>query len=173
MKILKILVVTAIVAVACQPADSGPDPAEEAFKRNSEVVKADLDNWIAETVDYSNYAEDYWSVGTAFGDTDTTNLEDMKEFDAYFLNAYDFEFLTDLQLLPGVNAETKKMDGSVRYYGDWKVTKTATDSTAEKSGVIAMYSTFEFNEEGKITSSTAYGDFTGLMNYLNSSDDME
>ena len=166
--------VTAIVAVACQPAaDSGPDPAKEAFKRNSEVVRADLDNWIAETVDYSNYAEDYWSIGAAFGDTDTTNLEDMKEFDAYFLSAYDFEFLTDLQLLPGVDPETNKMNGSVRYYGDWKVIKTATDSTEEKSGVISMYSTFEFNDEGKITTSQAYGDFTGKMNYLNSSDDME
>lgn len=174
MKILKVLAVTAVVAVACQPAaESGPDPAQEAFERNSAVVKADIDAWIAENVDYSIYAEDYASVGTAFGDSDTTYLEDMKEFDAYFLGAYDFELVSDLQLLPGVDPETNKMDGSVRYYADWKVTKPASDSTEERSGVLSIYSTLEFNDEGKIVSSQGYGDFTGLMNYLNGTDEME
>ena len=67
---------------------------------------------------------------------------------------------------PGVNPETKQMDGSVRYYADWEVTKPATDSTAAKSGILKMYESFDFDAEGKIIYQQGYGDFTGLMTYL-------
>ena len=52
---------------------------------------------------------------------------------------YDFKLLTDpINLLPGVNADTRLPDGSVRHYSDWQVTLSATDSTEAKSGVIKL-----------------------------------
>ena len=34
---------------------------------------------------------------------------------------YDFAISDSINFLPGVNAETKEMDGSVRFYFDWTV----------------------------------------------------
>lgn len=179
MKTTQLLFVLGIVIIGCQArVETEPNETEEAFIRNAEVVKSDIEGWESEQVDYSIYSDNYMTMSTVFGaPKDTTTLEEMKAQDAQFLALFDFELVSDLVLLPGVNGETKKMDGSVRYYGEWKVTKPATDSTAERSGVIAMYSTYEFNDEGKIISSVGYGDFSGLMAYLNSdkgdeSDDM-
>ena len=69
-------------------------------------------------------------------------------------------------LLPGVNADTKEVDGSVRHYSEWEVTLPATDSTEAKSGTIKLYESFDFNEEGKIIYQQVYGDFTGLFMHL-------
>jgi len=86
-----------------------------------------------------------------------------------FWGSCDFKILTDpIVLLPGVNSETKMTDGSVRHYSNWEVTLSATDSTEAKSGMIQLYESFDFNEEGKISSQVVYGDFTGLMMHLHS-----
>ena len=80
---------------------------------------------------------------------------------------FDFKLLTSPPvLLPGVNAQTKLADGSVRHYCSWEVTLPATDSTAAKSGVIKLYESYDFDAEGKIRYQQVYGDFGGLMNYL-------
>ena len=84
---------------------------------------------------------------------------------------YDFEMVNGpFNFLPGVDVESKVADGSVRYYGNWKVTSPASDSTEEKSGIISIYSAFVFNDEGKINLQLIYGDFGGLIGYLNSQD---
>jgi len=75
--------------------------------------------------------------------------------------------------LPGVDPETKKMDGSVRYYLDWEVTLSATDSTEARSGIIHFYESFDFNEDGKIVNQVGYGDFGGLMEHLHGDDDKD
>ncbi len=93
----------------------------------------------------------------------------MIEWDKQMFATYDFNITTEpVNLLPGVNIDTKKMDGSVRFYVEWEITNTATDSTEAKSGNIQMYHAYVFNEEGKITLTLTYGDFGGLMGYLNS-----
>ncbi|MBG7631351.1 MAG: hypothetical protein IZT56_13100, partial [Bacteroidetes bacterium] len=69
-------------------------------------------------------------------------------------------------LLPGVDADTKLADGSVRYYSNWEITKTATDSTEAKSGILKMYESFDFDKDGKIIYQQTFGDFTGLMMHL-------
>ncbi|MDH4057420.1 MAG: hypothetical protein OEU76_01585 [Cyclobacteriaceae bacterium] len=171
MKTSKIIFLFAasLLFVGCQPAaDNTNNAAKEAFERNSQTVIKMIADWENETVDYSIFADDYFGVGTGFGQTDTTRLAQMKENDPSFLAAYDFDFVTEpLNLLPGVNPETKEMDGSVRYYGAWKVTKSATDSTEAKSGTFSVYAAYVFNEEGKITRDLFFGDFTGLMNHIN------
>jgi len=96
----------------------------------------------------------------------------MIEWDKQIFEMYDFEIVDGpVNLLPGVDTETKKINGSVRHYSEWEITRTATDSTEAKTANLRMYSAYVFNEEGKITLSLTYGDFGGLMNHLNSKEE--
>ena len=61
--------------------------------------------------------------------------------------------------LPGVDPETGQLNGSVRSYGTWRGTNTASGKDFE----ILMYHYFTFNEDGKIINSGDFGDATGLM----------
>jgi len=142
--------------------------AQEAFKKNSETVLKNLEGWQNENIDYSMYADDFIMWDTGFGaEKDSLTLEEMKEMDQMMWKMYDFKLLTNPpQLLPGVNSDTKLADGSVRHYSDWEITLPATDSTAARSGVIRLYESFDFNEEGKIIYQQVYGDFTGIMMHL-------
>jgi len=147
--------------------------AHEKFVKNSESAMANIKNWESETPDYSQYAADFVSSGTAYGAKDSISLDDMKKMDEGFLAMYDFKIASDsINLLPGVDPETKKLDGSVRYYLDWEVTLPATDSTEARSGIIHFYEYFVFNDEGKIVNQAGYGDFGGLMMHLHGGGDM-
>lgn len=170
MKTIYSMVCLVILMTGCQPkAENQTSVADDAFKKNAETVRQDIENWENETPDYSLYADDFYTFSTMFGgSSDTVRLEQMKEEDKQTLAMLDFELVSEYNPLPGVSVETKKPDGSVRYYGDWKVTKPATDSTDQKSGVMSFYGTYDFNKEGKIVTALGYGDFSGLMMYLNS-----
>lgn len=148
------------------------DPAIAAFEKNSALVLQYLDAWQAENVDYEKfYANDYAAWGTGFGDLDTMNLAQVMEWDKMMFATYDFKITNvPVNLLPGVDVETKKMDGSVRHYSEWEITLTATDSTEARTANLRMYHAIVFNDEGKITLDLAYGDFGGLMGYLHGQD---
>jgi len=106
-------------------------------------------------------------LDTGFGSKDSLGLDELMKMDKQMWATYDFKLLTNPPvLLPGVNPDTKKPDGSVRHYSDWEVTLPATDSTEAKSGKIKLYESFDFDAEGKILFQQVYGDFTGLMMYL-------
>ena len=157
-----------IFIISCQPV---PDnSANEAFEKNSKTVLSYLEGMQNESIDYETFlSNDYVLRGTSFGAKDSFNIEEVKENDAKGWAIYDFEIITDpLVLLPGVNVETKKTDGSVRYYATWKVTLSATDSTEEKSGEIKLYESFDFDRDGKIVYQQYYGDITGLFKNLHS-----
>ena len=95
------------------------------------------------------------------------NLAQVKEWDARMFEMFDFKLLSQPpNFLPGVDVETKIMDGSVRLYSEWEITRVATDSSEARSGNIRMYQAFVFNDEGKIRLDLTYGDFGGLMQYL-------
>ncbi len=148
--------------------------ADATFEKNAKVVRAMLEGFQNGNVDYSVYANDYVMKGTAFGDKDSLSLEEMKISDQRMLEMFDFKIMGDsLNFLPGVNADTKMADGSVRYYATWKVTRPATDSTQEKSGMIPTYHSWDFNEEGKIIYEQMYGDVGALMMHLTGPDKME
>lgn len=156
------------IIIGCQPP---PDnSAAETFEKNSETVMAYINGFEKESVDYEAiYSKDLVVMrGTSFGSNDSTFLTQLILNDRKGWAKFDFEMMTrPVVLLPGVNADTKKLDGSVRYYGTWKVTLPATDSTEARSGVIKLYETFDFNEEGKIIYQGFYGDGSGLFMYLN------
>lgn len=141
----------------------------ETFETNSKTVLANLEGWENENLDYTMYADDFVMSDTAFGaEKDSLSLKEVMANDKQIWARYDFKLLTKPPvLLPGVNPQTKKPDGSVRHYSDWEVTLPATDSTEARSGVIQLYESFDFNTEGKILFQQAYGDFSGIMMYLN------
>jgi len=166
MKCIYSILVASILFVGCQPK---PDnSANEAFEKNSKTVMANLEGWQNENLDYSMYAKDFIMRETGFGATkDTLTLDEVMANDKWMWEKFDFKLLTSPPvLLPGVSADTKLPDGSVRHYSDWEVTLPATDSTEAKSGVIKMYESFDFDADGKILYQQGYGDFGGIMAYL-------
>lgn len=167
MKAICIMICASVLFVSCQQNNA----SNEAFEKNSKTVLANLKGFQNENLDYSMYAQDFNMRDTGFKGKDSVDLKLMMEYDKGLWAAYDFKMLTEPVLLPGVNTDTKQPDGSVRHYSDWEVTRPATDSTKAKSGVIKLYESFDFNAEGKIIFQQTYGDFTGLMMYLNSNDE--
>ncbi|MDO9274570.1 MAG: hypothetical protein Q7T92_03355 [Lutibacter sp.] len=152
--------------IACQPKTD--NSANEAFEKNSKTVMANIEGWQNENIDYAVYSKDFAMLETGFGaPKDSLNLDEVKANDKQMWATFNFKLLTSpLVLLPGVNAQTKLADGSVRHYSSWEVTLPATDSTAAKSGVIKLYESFDFDAEGKIRYQQVYGDFGGLMGHL-------
>lgn len=168
MKILLSVAITAALFLGCQGENPEEKAAREAFETNSKTVISNLKGWQNENIDYSMYSADFVMLDTGFGaQKDTVSLEEMKMYDKQMWENFDFKLLSDPPvLLPGVNTETRKMDGSVRHYSNWQVTLPATDSTEARSGAIKLYESFDFDQEGKIIYQQVYGDFSGLMNYL-------
>jgi hypothetical protein len=175
MKFVWAILCISIIAIGCESSGdyaekAAPDPAVIAFEKNAITAQAYLDAWQTERIDYDSYfAKDYSAWGTGFQDTDTTSLEQMIEWDKKLFEMYDFKIVNEpINFLPGVDIETKKIDGSVRNYSEWEITKSSTDSTAAKTGILRMYQAYVFNEEGKMTLTLTYGDFGGLLSYLHS-----
>ena len=150
------------IALACQPPVD--NSASEAFEKNSATVQAYLDAWQTENVDYDQFfTEDAMVRPTAVGTPDTVLMADMKSSDIRNWSALDFEIPKDIVFLPGVKPETKEMDGSVRYYGNWKVIIPESDSTERTEIVMKLYQSFDFNEDGKIWFMQSYGDWGGML----------
>jgi len=157
-----------LAAVGCQmQADEGND-VDATFAANCETVETALSNFQDEVADYSMYSEDYWARPTRMNPErgDSVRLEDVKASNAGGWAIFDYELVSELAFLPGVNPDSKEMDGSVRYYGMWKVTRSATDSSDEASVMIPIYSSFDFDADGKILFQQNYGDFTAAFNSL-------
>ena len=114
------------------------------FKENCETVIAYETAFCEESIDYEIfYSENAIIKGTMLGDKDS------------IWQKYDFS-MSPLNPLPGVNPETKKMDGSVRMYFDITITLTENGNSV----TMPMYNSFDFDDEGKIIYLQYYGDFT-------------
>ena len=166
------LLLPAILMLACTPTsdDVSVGQADALFAKNSETAMSlirDFDNEDIEGVK-SHFADSAQWRATTFGKTEPATLEQkIKGWEAAWAT-YDFDLVTnDLQLLPGVNAETKEPDGSVRVYFDWDLVRPATDSTQRKSVMVSYYESWDFDADGKIWLTQIYGDATAAMNALN------
>lgn len=164
----------ASILVACQPPED--NSGYDTFEKNSATVQAYLQDWENENVDYDKYfAENAWMTPTSFGSPDSVSVSQMKENEKKMWESLDFRIPQDIVFLPGVNNETKKVDGSVRYYGEWTFILPATDSTEEKSFTTLAYESYDFNEEGKIVLMQSYGDWGGIKeameDYMEGDDD--
>ena len=146
------------------------DTMQSVFERNCMTVKDYEESFCNEDIDYDNfYAVDAIVKGTTMGSQDTMRVEDRKIIHQEMFEKYDFEFSKPLNFLPGVNAETKEMDGSVRMYFNL----TVTHSENNRSVTIPMYESYDFNEEGKILYLQYYGDLTSALQSLELSDNNE
>ena len=79
---------------------------------------------------------------------------------------YDYELISPTNFLPGVNPQTKAVDGSVRGYFEWNISKAATDSTEVRSVRVKVYESFDFNPEGEIIYTQVYGNLIAGYAYL-------
>jgi hypothetical protein len=167
MKKFYTLLILSSFLIACQPVD---DAAKKTFEKNAKTVQAYIDGFEAESLDYETIYSKHLVVmrGTSFGSNDSTGLPELMMNDRKGWAKFDFELLNKpAVLLPGVDSDTKELDGSVRYYGTWKVSLAATDTTEERHGVIKLYESFDFDADGKIIYQQYYGDGSGLFLYLN------
>ncbi len=172
MKFIFSFLCLSLLFIGCKPMED--NSANDAFEKNSKTVMAVLDGFQNENLDYDAlYSKDVIFANTNVGATkDSLTLDDERAANKANWAFLDFKLLTDpVSLLPGVNADTKMADGSVRLYGNWKVTLTATDSTEARSGTIQVYQSFDFDADGKINFQQSYGDFTGIRNAINGGDD--
>ena len=171
MKIMYSMLCLALLIVGCKAELDNSAVANELFAKNCETALKSITDWESEMPDYSIYGDSAVAYNTYFGAENAVTMiqsEESKARDEDFLANYDFKLVTSPPIfLPGVNADTKLPDGSVRYYGAWEVTKAATDSTEAKSGTIRIYESFDFDENGKIAIQQGYGDYSGLMMFLN------
>ena len=140
------------------------DEAMNTFEQNSKTIAALFAGFANESVDYSHFADDVVFKGTLVGSVDSLRLDDIKSEHKKFFAKYNAKILTTpLNFLTGVNAESGVTDGSVRLYYDMEVILPATETSQEKSVVVSIYESFDFNEEGKILYAQWYSDWTGSL----------
>lgn len=165
-KVIGILAI-GLTAVACQ-APQEESGVQAIFDANCETVRSALDNFQNEVASFDEFSPDFVGAQTNFNSTgDSTNLDELKSNRTGWWAMFDAELQSELRLLPGVNPETNEVDGSVRYYGKWKITKSATDSTEASSVLLPIYTSYDFDAEGKIIYQQTYGDMTAAFESLN------
>ena len=100
------------------------DNVSKIFEKNCETVIAYESAFCQENIDYEKFYSDKAIIkGTILGDKDSMYVADRKIAHQELWQKYDFS-MSPLNPLPGVNPETKKMDGSVRMYFDITITLT-------------------------------------------------
>ena len=133
------------------------DNISKIFEKNCETVRSYEAAFCQENIDYEKFYSDKAIIkGTTLGAKDSMNVADRKAAHQEMWQKYDFSMSQPLNQLPGVNPETKKMDGSVRMYFDITITLTENGNSI----TIPMYNSFDFDDEGKILFLQYYGDFT-------------
>ena len=143
-----------LTAIACQ-APEETNTVSSVFETNCETVRTVIDNLQNEVVSFEHYSEDFVGAQTRFNSTgDSTRLEEFKTNRLNWLEIFDAELTTPLNLLPGVNPQTNEPDGSVRYYGKWNITrdgnrfdgsKKCTHSTCTSLLILTKKERFSFS----------------------------
>ena len=96
---------------------------------------------------------------SAFYGGPVMNREELREYyKGWQDNMEDIRWEAE-NYLPGVDPETNLPNGSVRTYGHWSGTNTASG----KSFKGYWYHYLSFDENGKITEGGDFGDATGLL----------
>ena len=131
--------------------------AEQKFINNCYTVQSYLNDFVNESIDYKKYFNDTCKVrGTYFNSEGPTNVDDRISLHKEMWTKYDFSISDSINFLPGVNAESKEMDGSVRFYFDW----TISNPENGKSITLPLYMSFDFDNNGKINFYQFFGDIS-------------
>ena len=150
------LISTLLIVASCNaPVNSNPD-----FETNVELAKSFMiahgADDIATQTDLLH--DDLLWQPPMYGSEQygkTEHIEAMKMYQSMF----DDILYTADNWLPGVNAETGELDGSVRTYGHW----SGTHSISGKSFKGLWYHYLTFDANGKIIEGGDFGDATGLV----------
>ena len=157
MKNLLFVILISAVTLSC----NSNQEAMKKFEDNTKTMDVLFESFTNESVDYSKFADDIVFKGTVIGAPDSIGLSEINVIHKEMFDKYDFKYMAPMNYLIGVNADTGITDGSVRMYYDMEVTLPATDSTEEKSVVVPIYESFDFNEDGKAVYVQWYCDWTG------------
>ena len=108
------IVAAAVVLLSCsQPASDAP----AKFEANSAIIAQVFADFEAESDDFFTHfnAEAVWR-GTGLNAPDSVTLEQVTAKYKAAWSKYDYELVSPTNFLPGVNPQTKAVDGSVRGY---------------------------------------------------------
>ena len=141
--------------------------ASATFEANSATIAQVFADFEAESDEFFTHfnADAVWR-GTGLNAPDTVTLEQVTAKYKAAWAKYDYELISPTNFLPGVNPQTKAVDGSVRGYFEWNISKAATDSTEAKSVRVKVYESFDFNPEGEIMYTQVYGNLIAGYTYL-------
>ena len=135
----------------------------QKFLDNCETVQAYLDDFVNESIDYKKYFNDTCKIrGTSFNSEGPMTVDDRMSRHEKLFPKYDFAISDSINFLPGVNAETKQLDGSVRFYFNW----TIINSENSKSVTIPLYMSFDFDENGKFIFQQHFGDISSAFSSI-------
>ena len=148
----KIFIMLVFLLASCSSPQQNPD-----FEKNVELAK---NYFVTEDFDATAalISDDVEWQGCFYGTT-LMNKEQAMEYSKGWHDAMENITYTAENYLPGVDPETGLLNGSVRTYGTWTGTNTASGKDFE----ISMYHYFTFNDDGKIINAGDYGDATGLI----------
>ena len=154
----------AVFIFSCNP------PAADAtatFETNSATIVEVFADFEAESDDFFTHfnADAIWR-GTGLNAPDSVSLEQVTAKYKAAWAKYDYELISPTNFLPGVNPQTKAVDGSVRGYFEWNISKAATDSTEARSMRVKVYESLDFNLEGEIIYTQVYGNLIAGYAYL-------
>ena len=137
--------------------------ANQKFLDNCETVQSYLDDFVNESIDYKKYFNDTCKIrGTSFNSEGPMTVDDRMSRHEKLFPKYDFAISDSINFLPGVNAETKQLDGSVRFYFNW----TIINSENSKSVTIPLYMSFDFDENGKFIFQQHFGDISSAFSSI-------
>ena len=137
--------------------------ADQKFLTNCSTVQGYLDDFVNESIDYKKYFNDTCKIrGTYFNSEGPMSVDDRVSAHKQMWAKYDFAISDSINFLPGVSAETKEMDGSVRFYFDWTVNNTLSG----KSITLPIYMSFDFDNDGKINFYQFFGDISSAISSI-------
>lgn len=144
-----------------------PPDAAKVFEANAANIAQVFADFEAESDDFfTHFADTAVWRGTGLNAPDTVTLAQVAAKYKAAWAKYDYELISPTNFLPGVNPQTKAVDGSVRGYFEWNISKPATDSTEAKSVRVKVYESFDFNSSGDIVYTQVYGNLVAGYAYL-------
>ena len=135
-----------------------PEADMSVYEKNKATLEAMFAGFQQGEIDPSIYAADFVDVGTGFNEVDRGKEEAVEQYG--MLTSLLKMNLQEAVYLPGVDSANFKVDGSVRYYGQWEM------KMGEATQQLMTYGSMEFNEAGEMTNLAHYADWTATFNAL-------
>ena len=155
-----------IFFVSCQTNETTQNKdnkIDQLFSNNCKTVESYLNDFANESIDYKKYYNDTCKIrGTYFNSEGPMSVEDRKSAHKEMWKKYDFSFSDSIVFLPGVNVETKEIDGSVRFYCDFSVKNTEN----EKTVTLPIYQSYDFDSDGRFIYLQYFGDINAAISSI-------